>query len=431
MSTSAGAVRGTRVRLTILALVTGATMLNYLDRAVMSVAAKPMTEELGISPAMLGLIFSAFSWTYAASQIPGGLLLDRLGTRLTYALSLVFWSAFTLLHGFANSIGTLIGLRFGLGVAEAPCYPCNSRILASWFPQTERAGATGVYSIGQYFGLAFMSPILFWIVAHWGWRSLFILVGAIGIAYGLLWYAVYRDPTHAKRINDAERAHIAAGGGLEAKAAIRFSWSDMGRLFAKRQILGASIGQFCSNSALVFLITWFPTYLATERHMDFVKSGFFVALPYITASAGVLLGGLFSDWLIRRTGSATIGRKAPIVAGLLLISTILSLNFVEDNSVLILIMSVATFGQGICNLGWTLISDVAPKTHIGLTSGIFNLCANIAGIVTPIVIGLVVQASGSFHGALAYIGAVALVGAASYIFIIGPVERLTLDEQPA
>jgi len=421
-------LRPTRARFAVLALVTAATILNYLDRSVMSVAAAPMSGELHIAPAMLGVIFSAFSWTYAVAQIPGGLLLDRLGTRITYALSLVLWSGFTLLHGLAGGVTSLMGLRFGLGLAEAPCYPCNSRILATWFPQGERARATGVYSIGQYFGLAFLSPLLFWIVASWGWRSLFVTVGAIGILFGAAWYVLYRDPQHSARLNAAERAHIAAGGGMGIKPAPALSWRRMGRLLARRQILGASLGQFCSNSALVFLITWFPTYLATERHLDFLKSGVFVALPYVAASAGVLSGGVVSDWLIRRTGSASIGRKAPVMAGLLLISAILALNVIEDNRLLIAVMSVAAFGQGICNLGWTLIADVAPEGEIGLTSGIFNLCANIAGIATPMVIGFVVQASGSFRGALVYIGTVALLGVVSYAFIIGDVHRIVMDD---
>ena len=425
----AAALRPSRSRFAILALVTGATTLNYLDRAVMSVAAKPLTEELGISAAVMGLIFSAFSWTYAAAQIPGGLLLDRLGTRLTYALSLVFWSFFTLLHGFAGSIGVLLGLRMGLGVAEAPCYPCNSRILTTWFPQRERARATGVYSVGQYVGLALLTPLLFWIVARFGWRALFLIVGGIGIVYGGVWYLLYRDPSRHPRLNAAEREHIAAGGGLEAQTSFSFSWSLMGRLLAQRQILGASLGQFASNSTLVFLITWLPTYLATERHMDFVKSGFYLALQYIAASIGVLCGGTVSDWLVQRTGSATIGRKAPIIAGLVLISPIVLAGRIQNNDWLIAVMSIAAFGQGICNLGWTLISEVAPKAQIGLTGGIFNLFANLAGIVTPIVIGQVVQATGSFGGALAYVGVLALAGACCYLFIVGEVRRLDLSTE--
>jgi ACS family D-galactonate transporter-like MFS transporter len=141
----------------------------------------------------------------------------------------------------------------------------------------------------------------------------------------------------------------------------------------------------------------------------------------------VLLGGHVSDLLIRRTGSANIGRKLPIVAGLLLASTIVAANFVQSNTLVIAIMSVAFFGQGMVNLGWTLISDVAPRQFIGLTGGVFNLCANLAGIVTPIVVGVIVGQTGSFYGALAFIGVLALVGAAAYIFIVGDVRRVELD----
>jgi ACS family D-galactonate transporter-like MFS transporter len=161
--------------------------------------------------------------------------------------------------------------------------------------------------------------------------------------------------------------------------------------------------------------------------MDFIKTGFAVSLPYIAASVGVMLGGVVSDWLIRRTGSPSIGRKLPIVTGLLLCATMVAANFVDSNALVIVIMSVAFFGQGMAGLGWTLLSDVAPKPMIGLTGGLFNLCANLAGIVTPLVVGFVVGGTGSFYGALVYIGALGVVGAAAYIFILGPVERVAID----
>lgn len=428
-STAASGMRPTRSRMTVLALICFATMLNYADRAVLGVAAPAMTGELDISPAVMGLIFSAFSWTYAAAQIPGGVLLDRWGTRLTYTVSLILWSFFTLLHGFAYGVAGLIIFRLCLGIAEAPCFPTNSRVLSTWFPQQERARANGVYSVGQYFGLAFLSPLLFWIVASWGWRALFFVFGGIGLIYGAIWYFAYRDPEESKSVNQAELDHIRAGGGLSHQgAAIRFSWTNVGRLLGKRQILGASIGQFCGNSTLVFFLTWFPTYLATERHMDWLKSGVYAVLPYIAASVGVLLGGYISDTLIRRTGSANIGRKLPVVAGLLLASTIVLANYVESNAMVIAIMSVAFFGQGMVNLGWTLISDVAPKPLIGLTGGVFNLCANLAGIITPLVVGFIVAATGSFYFALAFIAVLALIGAGAYIFVIGDVRRVEIDQ---
>lgn len=420
--------KATKSRFYVLALICIATALNYADRAILGVAAPKLTAELAISPVVMGIVFSAFSWTYAAAQIPGGILLDRLGTRLTYTLSLIIWSAFTLLHGFAFGVVALIIFRLGLGIAEAPCFPTNSRVLATWFPQQERARANGVYSVGQYFGLAFLSPLLFWIVAAWGWRSLFILFGLIGMVYGIIWYLLYRDPEESSSVNQAELDHIRAGGGLSYEGAkIEFSWAIAGQLMRKRQILGASIGQFCGNSTLVFFLTWFPTYLATERHMDWIKSGIYAVMPYIAASVGVLLGGYVSDLLIKKTGSANIGRKLPIVVGLLLSSTIILANYVNSNTLVIVVMSVAFFGQGMVNLGWTLISDVAPKPLIGLTGGLFNFWANLAGIVTPLVIGFVVAGTGSFYGALAYIGVLGLIGAAAYIFIVGDVERVELE----
>ncbi|MFL6755835.1 MAG: MFS transporter [Sphingomicrobium sp.] len=433
---SSGAVRAadsqrtgaTRTRLLILTLVTLATMLNYLDRSVMSVAKPSMAAELQISAATMGFIFSAFSWTYAFAQIPGGAVLDRLGVRLTYAGSLVLWSVATFAHGLMSSVAGLFSMRLALGLAEAPCYPSNSRILNNWFPQTERARATGVYSVGQYVGVGFMLPVLVWIVASWGWRSLFFIVGGIGVLYGLVFWTQYRDPNESSRVNQQELDLIAEGGGLTAPVArVPFTLRNIGRLLSKRQILGASIGQFCGNSTLVFFLTWFPSYLAEERHMDWIKSGFAASLPYIAASVGVLFGGFVSDRIIRATGSATMGRKLPIVAGLLMCSTMIAANYISDNTVVIAIMSVAFFGQGMVNLGWTLISDVAPRSMIGLTGGVFNLCANLAGIITPIVVGLVVQNTGSFYGALAYIGALGLIGAAAYIFIVGDVHRVELD----
>ncbi|MBK6672277.1 MAG: MFS transporter [Proteobacteria bacterium] len=421
-------MKPTRVRFGILALITLATMLNYVDRSVMGVAQPAIAKELAITPQVMGLIFSAFSWTYALAQLPGGLLLDKLGSRLTYALSLGLWSLATMVHGLMTSVVGLFSARLALGLAEAPCFPANSRILSTWFPQTERARANGVYSVGQYIGLGFMIPVLTWISVQFGWRALFYLFGGAGVLFALVWYALYREPHESRRANQAELDHIAAGGGLGSQQAkFSFSWAKVRALLGRRQILGASIGQFCGNSTLVFFLTWFPSYLATERGMDWIKSGFAASLPYIAASVGVLLGGVISDGIIRRTGSATLGRKLPIIAGLLLTSTMVLANFVDSNAAVIAIMSVAFFGQGMVNLGWTLISDVAPKQMIGLTGGVFNFCANLAGIVTPLVVGFVVGSTGSFYGALAYIATLGLVGAAAYVFIVGEVKRVEID----
>lgn len=422
-----GHEHASRARLGVLALITLATMLNYVDRSVMGVAQPAITRELAISPEIMGVIFSAFSFTYALAQIPGGLLLDRLGSRLTYGLSLGSWSLATLAHGFTASVPGLIGARLALGVAEAPCFPTNSRILTTWFPQSERARANATYAVGQYVGVGLLLPVLTWIAAVAGWRVLFFVTGAVGVGFALLWHARFREPHEHPLANDGERELIARGGGLAVgDTQAPFSWSAVRTLFRQRQVIGASIGQFCGNSTLVFFLTWFPSYLATERGMDWIRSGFSAALPYVAASIGVLIGGAVSDGLIRRTGSPSLGRKLPIIVGLAMTATMVLANYVDSDAAVIAVMSVAFFGQGMVNLGWTLISDVAPRQMIGLTGGVFNFCANLAGILTPLVIGAIVGATGSFHGALAYVAALGVVGVIAYVFIVGEVRRLEI-----
>jgi ACS family D-galactonate transporter-like MFS transporter len=435
------AARRSNARYKILALLAVGTMINYLDRTVLGIAAPQLTKELGINAALMGLLFSVFSWSYVAAQIPGGLFLDRFGSKLTYFLSMTFWSLCTLAQGLVSGIGGLFAFRLGLGVSEAPCFPTNSRVVATWFPQSERAMATGTYTVGEYIGLAFFSPFLFMLMGAFGWRSLFLVVGGVGIAFGVVWWLLYREPRDHPSANQEELDYIEAGGGLtqrnkdaagvDTAAASKksgFEWRTIGRLLKHRQLTGICLGQFAGNSTLVFFLTWFPTYLATERHMAWLKIGFFAIMPFIAASIGVMFGGVFSDWLLRRGKSPNVARKLPIIAGLLLASTIILANYVESNVVVIAILSVAFFAQGMAALGWTLVSDIAPEGLLGVTGGIFNFAANLAGIVTPLVVGLIVAATGSFVGALVFIGVIALIGALSYIFVVGDIKRIVLAD---
>lgn len=411
----------------VLALVAVATMVNYLDRTVLGIAAPFLTRELGLTAASLGIVFSAFSWSYALLQIPGGIFLDRFGTRVTYTLALTLWSGFTAFMGLVTSLPMLLVTRVGVGIFEAPCFPANSRILATWFPQNERARANSIYSVGQYAGIAFLSVPLFWVTQQFGWRGLFFLAGGFGIVLGLIFWMVYREPSADRHVGAEELALIETGGGGEFKGVrVAFSWSDIGTLLQHRQIIGASIGQFGGNSTQVFFVTWFPTYLVNVRGMSFLNAGMMTMLPYIGASIGVLVAGQVSDRILKRTGSANLARKLPIVGGMLLASTIVIANYIPTGSdtLVIAIMSVAFFGQGMTNLGWTVIADVAPKELIGVTAGIFNFSANLAGIVTPLVIGYAYQSTGSFFDPLVYIGVVALVGAFSYSVILGDIHRL-------
>jgi len=320
--------------------------------------------------------------------------------------------------------------RFGLGISEAPCFPVNSRVVSAWFPQQERAKATAVYTVGEYLGLACFSPLLFWIMGSFGWRALFISVGAVGILFAIAWWRLYREPHEDSRLSQQEHDYIAAGGGIHTATAqkTQFSWPLIRQLLSKRQIVGASIGQFAGNTVLVFFLTWFPTWLATERHMPWLKVGFFAILPFLAAAGGVMFGGWVSDKLLKATGSANLGRKLPIIVGLLMASCIIGANWLHSDTAVILVMSFAFFGQGMVGLGWTLISDMAPRGLGGLTAGLFNFCANLAGILTPLVIGFIVAAFGNFFYALIYIGGAALLGVVAYVFILGDVKRIELTE---
>ena len=416
----------TKTRIVILMLLSIGTMINYLDRTILGIVAPKLTSEIHIDPAMMGIVFSAFACTYALAQIPGGMFLDRFGNKLTYALSIFFWSTFTLLQSFSVGLKSLLLLRLGLGISEAPCFPVNSRVVSKWFPQHERARATATYTVGEYIGLAAFSPLLFLILEHHGWRTLFFLTGGLGIAFTFVWWKFYHEPHQSKTANKAELEYIGVENTAGADENIPFNWPDAKRLLCCRQIIGASLGQFAGNTTLVFFLTWFPTYLANERHLPWLHVGFFASWPFLAAAIGIFFGGWVSDKILKKTRSVNISRKLPIISGLLLSSCIIIANWVESNTAVIIIMSIAFFGQGMVGLGWTLISDIAPKNMGGLTGGIFNFCANMASIITPLIIGVIISMTGNFFYALIYIGLTALIGVIAYIFIIGDIKRIVL-----
>jgi ACS family D-galactonate transporter-like MFS transporter len=271
---------------------------------------------------------------------------------------------------------------------------------------------------------------LIWITSQFGWRSLFFIAGGAGVLFGLYWYGKYHEPQDSPSVSKAELDYIEAGGGMTMKAPrVKFSFGNAWKLLKRRQIITASLAQFCSNTVLVFFLLDFINYLGTERQMEFLKAGIWGAFPYMAAALGVLCGGQLSDTLLKVTGSANIGRKAPIVLGMLMASCIVLADFVprDNNELVIAIMCVALFGQGICNLGWTVISDVAPTSMIGLTGGIFNLFANLAGILTPIIVGYVLAFTNAYTAALFYVGVLPLIGAFLYVFVLGDIKRLSID----
>jgi ACS family D-galactonate transporter-like MFS transporter len=340
---------------------------------------------------------------------------------------MIGWSLATMLLGFAGSLIGLILLRLLIGAMEAPSYPINNRIVTAWFPDRERASAIGAYTSGQFFGLEFLIPLLLWLEARLGWHMIFVVTGLIGMVWGVIFLLFYREPRQFALTNAAEVAAIQAGGGLVdiGRKAPRapFTRADFARVFASRKLWGVYLGQFALTSTQWFFLTWFPTYLIEFRHISYVHSGVLASLPFLAAFFGVLSGGLISDFLLRRGCSFGLARKAPVITGLLLSGFTIGANYVDAPGAVIAFMTIAFFGNGMASIAWSLISTLAPPRLIGLTGGTFNFISNLSAITTPLVIGYLAQ-GGNFAPGLVYIGTLALLGALSYLFVVGKVEPL-------
>jgi len=427
--------RPTRVRWSILAMLFLVTTVNYADRATISIAGPELSKVLDLSPVQMGFVFSAFAWSYVLAQLPGGWLLDRFGTRITYFFSIFLWSVFTLFQGWvgffsgATAVAVLFGLRLLVGAAEAPSFPGNSRLTTSWFPTAERGTAAAIFNSAQYFATVLFAPLMGWLVHSFGWQSVFFVMGGLGIVMAMVWLKVIHGPRSHPRVNAAELQQIEQGGALidlESSATKKQAidtWSCIRQLLSSRMLLGIYIGQYCINTLTYFFLTWFPVYLVKERHMTILKAGFIAALPAIAGFLGGVLGGVISDRMIKAGYSTSTARKTPIIGGMLLATTMILCNFVESDAVVVAVMALAFFGKGIGALGWAVVGDTSPSQAGGMSGALFNTFGNVAGITTPIVIGYILSATGSFYGALVFVGANALATVLCYLFLVGEIRR--------
>ena len=331
--------------------------------------------------------------------------------------------------GYAGSLSGIVILRMLVGVFEAPAYPMNNRIVLTWFRETERARAIGLYTSGQFVGLAFLTPVLAWIEQRFGWQAIFLATGLVGLVWGAVWYLFYREPTDYAGISRGEIELIAEGGGIPdlassgAQKAHAPGMRDFALVLGRRKLWGLYLGQFGLVGTTWFFLTWFPTYLVTYRHMSFIKAGFAASLPFLAAFVGVICSGLVSDALLRRGWSLGAARKLPIIAGMLLSTSILGANYVHGQFLVIGCMTLAFFGNGFASITWSVVSAVAPARLVGLAGGVFNLVGNLASIVVPLAIGLLASPH-SFALPIAFVAANALMGALAYLFVIGRIERI-------
>ncbi|WP_304657617.1 MFS transporter [Caballeronia sp. Lep1P3] len=441
---STASVPMTRTRYGVLAVILLLATVAYADRAILSIAGPGISKEFGLNHVQLGYVLSAFSWAYVVGQIPGGLLLDRIGTKTMYGATLVLWSVATMLVGFvghvtsdlSDALGLLFALRFALGLIEAPSFPANGRVTVMWFPKEERGLATSLFASASYFAVAIFSPFAGWLTAKFGWPAPFIALGLIGIASAGLWALVMHEPRKHPRMSSAELDHIVNGGAMididskhELQSRPTLTWAVARTLVTNRMLWCAYIGQYCTIALSYFFITWFPIYLVQARGMNVMQAGFATMIPAVAGFLGGIAGGVISDALIRRGWSISWARKTPYIVGMLVGCCLVFSAFTESNVVIVMLMTLAFFGKGAAaGAGtWAVVSDTAPREAVGLAGAVFNCVGNIGGIVTPIVFGYIVQATGAFTVGLYFVAAHCLVAALVYLFAMGTIERVKVN----
>ncbi|MCM3571379.1 MFS transporter [Neobacillus mesonae] len=411
------------------------TALNYADRSILSISGTQISSDLGINTVGMGYIFSAFGWAYVAGQIPGGWLLDRFGSKIIYVTTIFLWSLLLLLHIITDyftpaiAVGVLFLLRFFVGLTAAPMFPANARVVSAWFPLAERGSATAVFVSAQHFSTVLFVPLMGWITFMYGWKFVFLLIGIIGIMIGFIWVKTIYDPAQHPRISMAELAYIERGGALVHSDQEKLQKNEKGYiklLLKNRMIIGIYLAQYFAATISYFFLTWFPIYLVTERGMSILKVGFIAVIPAFCGFLGTMLGGFLSDILLKKGLSLTSARKIPIIIGMVLCLSMVTSNYLQSDFWIVFFMALAFFGRGFGGLGWAIVADTSPKEAAGTNGALFNSFGNIAGITTPIIIGYILDITGSFNGVLIYVGSNALIAIICYLFIVGKIKRIAV-----
>jgi ACS family glucarate transporter-like MFS transporter len=429
--------RPTRVRYGILVMLFAAASVSYGDRAALGVAGPVVAKGLHLDAVTMGYVLSASAISYVVAQVPGGALLDRFGSRWIYAGAIAIWSFFTLAQGWVSALplsiaaAAMFAMRFIVGLASAPSVPAGARIIASWFPASERGMAMAITNASQYFSLVAFAPLMGWLAERLSWPWVFYVMGTLGLLVALVFPVMVQSPLSHPRINRAERMAIEKGGALlhiEQRATVsHFTWANLRQIIANRMLLGVYLGQYCVGVLTYFFVTWFPIYLVEQRGMSVLTAGVMTAVPALCGFAGGILGGVVSDAILRITGSLTHARKWPVLIGMLLVLLIAACDFTESRTLVMVFMSLAFFGKGFAALGWTVISDTSPRELVGVTGGVFNTVSNLPGIVTPIVIGHIFASMGSFDWALAFVAVHGLIAIFAYFVIVPKIVRITLE----
>ena len=417
-----------RIRWWVAGLMWAAIAINYIDRTVLSAAAPRIQSQFHLSAVEMGVVMSAFFWSYALLQLPAGFLADRLGQKKVLGFAVLWWSLATAATGIANGFKSLVALRVALGVGEAGAYPSNAGIASKWFPRSERATVAGIFDSGSKLGGAIALPLIAAMLTAFDWKITFALTGLLGLIWYVVWQFTFSDsPRDHKRVNAEELAHIendslAERSDTEGRPALR-------KLLAHRNIWAMCIGFFMINYNSYFFITWLPTYLVKARGMTMMEMGWMASLPLLASIVVEIFAGWASDRVFASGKlSLTATRKLFLVIGLLMASSIGFAAFADSAAVAVLLLCIAKSGTTVAaSQVWALPADVAPRNAVSMVAGVQNTVSNIGGVVGPIVTGAIVGATGSFVPALVVSSALIGVAIVNYLFLLGKVEPIRLD----
>jgi MFS transporter, ACS family, glucarate transporter len=410
------------VRYRVLWLAFFLAIVTYLDRVCISVATPFIRQDLGLSLVQMSTVFGAFTLAYSLFEVPSGWLGDVIGPRRVLTRIVLWWSAFTMLTGAAQGLPSLVTIRFLFGAGEAGAFPNAVRSFSQWFPARERGMANGVLFLGSRLGGAITAPIALLLVQRWGWRASFLVFGAVGIIWAVVWYRSYRDrPSENPDVDPEELAWIqqdrlreTPDGQLPTPKAEPTPWR---RLLTSPNLYAICGMYFTFGYGLYFYFTWLPTYLISELRFSLLAGGFFSSLPFLLAGAANITGGWCTDALARtrglRTARVTLGFTAFSLCAMLILASIVVPSAVAKAVLLALALASADFALSAC---WAVCLDVAPN-HAGVVTGFMNTFGNLGGLVGPIVVGLMVDRLGSWTLPLYVTAGVYVVGALAWLGI--------------
>ena len=401
-------------------------LVNFFDRINLSVSRDALHVSFGVSLVAFGYLSSAFSWTYAAMQMPAGVLLDRLGVRRVGRISALLWSVASFAAALSPGLNWFFGARLLLGVSESPTFPANAKALGYWFTREERSLATAITDAAAKFSSAIGVPLIGLLLVYFGWRWSFAATGFISLLYFVLFYLIYRSPSEDKGLSAFELEFILRGGAQLEDQVKAQSGSSLGYLLRQRKVYGLALGWGAYNYTFFLLLTWLPSYLSVSLHVDLLHSVFYTSVPWLFATfTDLLVGGWLVDALIQRGWNASGVRQTVMVAGMAFGLAIFGAARAHSPWTALVWISLALGGlAAAAPVAWTVPSLISPRESVGTLASAVNFCGQLAAISAPIVTGYIVSGTHSFAAAFVTATVILLLGIVGYIFLLGRIEPI-------